>query len=102
MRFVQDDKSNDVLKFGLPVTYINEKQAIKQFAVFVAFCPNPTGRTSETSDAHTAKHEETFVAFWPNPDGREREVREAQLMNKFANDVDALPNPAGRDMETSG
>ena len=71
---VQDVKSNDVLKFGLPVTSVNEKQAIKQFVVFVAFCPNPAGRTSETSDTHTAKHEETFVAFWPNPDGRDRDV----------------------------
>ena len=68
------ERLNDTLKFGLPVTSVNERQALKQFTVFVAFCPNPTGRTSETSDAHTAKHEETFVAFWPNPDGRDRDV----------------------------
>ena len=50
------------------------KQAIKQLVVFVAFCPNPAGRTSETSDVHTPKHELTFVAFCPNPAGRDRDV----------------------------
>ena len=62
------------MKLGLPVMVSSAKQALKQLAVFVAFWPNPAGRTSETSDVHTAKHELTFVAFCPNPAGRDRDV----------------------------
>ena len=50
VRFLQSERLNDTLKFGLPVMSVSAAQPLKHLDVFVAFCPNPAGRTSETSD----------------------------------------------------
>ena len=99
--FLHSDKLNDVLKFGLPVTSVNETQATKQFTVFVAFWANPVGRASETSDTHCAKHYVTFVAFCPNPAGRDRDVSVEHERKQKPTLVAFCPNPAGKETEAS-
>ena len=99
--FLLPDKLNDVLKFGLPITSVNEEQASKQYPVSVAFWANPVGSASETSDTHSAKHHETLVAFCPNPAGKDRDVSVEHDWKQAARLVVFCPNPAGKETEAS-
>ena len=53
VRFLLSERLNDTLKFGFPVTSVSEKHALKQFTVFVAFCPNPAGSERDVIVVHT-------------------------------------------------